>query len=416
MTQPYVATAKRSATSDPNSSNPPKRRRTDEDVHETHPTGSSPELREPRRPASSPVNRKYSRDSTSIRSISPLTRKGARDSQSLISSGDRQSRGAEVSEFRAAARHADAKGRGRRSRHVKRGQQLSDGHIQPAQETPHGQKTTQGPPIRHNRRLVQNREVPGDQIEDDDLEILDDPLAPKQKRLNGSRVPAPRYQLLRNSSSSEDEKYRNAEQDEIAKLPTPEPRKPAAQRPEEYPLLVRTKRPAASPDELELPHTSKRRVDRADSVRADSVSKRISDSRSSTPACRVLKVDSAVCEPRFVYPAGDDTYENDRGANNRGCALSKTGVENRMFRTVDNYLIDLPELAWMTPDLSKVTEIKFNEESPVVLLRTMRDSKSELSCGSLLLIKFKNKEDANLYSWLCGDKNRGVRLHDSIKA
>lgn len=344
-----------------------------------------------------------------------MTKKGSHDSQSLVSSGDRQSKGLEVNEYRTATRFASSKAGGkRRARHSKRGSQPGNGHLQQAQETPHGETASQGRPNRHNRRLIQHKEIPGDPIQDDDIEIIAETRASKQKRPNPSHFTASRFRAPGDTTSSEEEERFGPEQDEITEVSPPKLHDPAAQRPERYQVLGKTKRPAASPDEQQSQRAPKRRVDRADVRQMNPLSDRASDRRSRKSDDRVLKIDSAVCEPRFVFPVRDDMHKDDDEAYDAQCALSPTVSNSRVFRPVNNALVELQELAWMTPDLSKVTRIDHNVDSPIVRLKKMTDSRSEYSGGPTLVIKFVGKEDAERYVQRCRDANGDIDTDDGI--
>lgn len=370
---------------------------------------SSPDAPEKPRPAKNNVYRKSSLDSASLRSASPA-RRGPHDSQSLRSSGDRPSNGVGSSEYRTTGKHATSKAGVKRSRHAKRRLDLENGHSQDAQESGHVQKPLQGPPIRTNRPLMQNREVRGDPIENDDTEIVEEHRAPKQ-RLNASRYAGARFGPPLETTFSEDELSTDSEQDSNAQAPVPEKCEPTAPQEEAHRILDRKKRRAPSPDELQSPRDAKRvsrPAGQADILENRAVMNRASGPRRIKPNDRLLKIKGAVCEPRYIYPAQDGMYENELGASNVPCVLSPTGPSDRLFRPVNDSIEDLESLLWMTPYMSYVTRIEHNSKSPIVHIKSMQDNRPGSLGGRSLLLKFEDNEDAGRYVELWQKANRNI--------
>lgn len=345
---------------------------------------SSPDAREQSRFAR---NGSHGGNSASVRSTSPVTKKKARDSQSLRSSGDRHFKGGEIDELRATAQRAGVKLT--RPRHKKKGQP------QRAQEPTRGQKTSQGPRFVHKPKLMQCRENTEDPI-DDDLEINEDPPAPKSKS-SATAFTSAQFQRPVDTSNSEDEEPGDDEQDEIGTLPAAKHSESAAARPEQHPVLGSKKRPPASPDEVQSSRDPKRRSrtsDQADLPRTNCVEKHIPGRRDQKPQHRVLPIKSAVCEPCYIYPARDGMHEKATGATNEECTLLRWNFDEAFIPLGSGG--DLKALAWITPNISRVNRMEYNEKSPIVLVRAPQ----------ILLIKFEDNEDASSYVELCKAASR----------
>lgn len=257
---------------------------------------------------------------------------------------------------------------------------------------------------------MQNREVRGDPIEHDEIEIVEERRAPKQRQ-SASGYTGARFRASLDMGFSEDEVSSDSEQDEIAQLPVSEKHEPTKQRQETHQMLDRRKRRAPSPDELQSSREAKRisrPANQAGLTRNHTVADQASGSRRGKPNHRVLKIKGAVCEPRFIYPARDGMYENELGASNSPCVLSPTGSLNSIFRPVNDSIEDLTSLTWMTPYLSRVTRIAHNKKSPIVQVKSMQDNRPESLGGSMLLLKFEDNEDAGHYVELCEKANRNI--------
>lgn len=376
-------------TSDSIPTNRPKRQRTSEDLYDDRsiPLPISPDAREQFRRTSSFANGSHSGNSASVRSTSPVTKNGARDSQSLRSSGDRRFKGGEVDELRATSQRTGVKGGGRR-RHKKNRQ------TQDVQEPTRGQKASQGSKFLHKSRLVQCRENTDDPIVDDEVTIIEESWAPKTKQS------APAFATATfQTGISEDEEPGDDKQDRIGTRPATNRLESAAERPEEHQVLDKKKRPTASQDALQSSRDHKRRSQtsgQADLPRNNDAAKNTPGRQNGKPRPRVLHVESAVGEPHHIYLSQDDTDES--------CSLSWRTSDGAFF-PINQGSRDIEELRWMTPKLSKVIRIMYNEESPIVLVKSPQ----------ILLIKFKDDEDASYYVDLCRATNRNVlcRVEDA---
>lgn len=336
-----------------------------------------------------------------------MVKKGPHDNQSLLSSGDRNHKGVQNDEYRSTSRITDVKAPSKRARHVKRRQSSGSGHVRSLQEISNGQRASHGISLKNSRGLMQNKEVRGDPIENDEVEIVEDSQTAKRKRHSGSTFTAAQFAMPSSVSESEDGESACVEQDEIARLPVAKHDDTVAHRRGAQSKLGTTKRRASSPDELQSPRDSKRRsrsVGQTDSPRSNGFLKQAQDCEDNTPKDRVLHVKSAVCEPHFIYPARAGMYESAHGASNKACVLSPSGSGNHLFEVLDKYLLIAAELDWITPELSKVVIIEHHNKSPIVLLKKRKDSRG----GGNLLIKFENSWEANRYVELCRKANDHV--------
>lgn len=410
---------KRPGSNESDLANPSKRIRTDDEDHNVYIIPSSPGTSESSQRARNSFNRRDSRGSTSQRPTSSVVKRGARDSPSLLSNGERQSKHVEVEEYRRTAQHANAKSRGGRSRHSKKSVNGDKGQAPQAQQSSNGQRPSQRPPSRQNRGLMQNKEIRGDGIVDDDddeLRVVDKPQVPKPRMANGHGYTNSHFRLpVASTSGSDSEEPRDVDQDEIAILPTPIRPEPAARKPEEQRRLESAKRRAPSPEDTWLAQKPKRRqlsMDRYDISRTEFVSKRTLGGRSDKLDDHVMKIESAVCEPRSIYPWQDGMRKDARGASDISCVLSQTGSDNRNFRIMDDSAMDLPELEWITPELTKIFRIHSCAESPIVWLKKSTDLRSKNARGVNLIIKFRSNEDARRYVEHCEKANRNIQYQN----
>lgn len=377
------STAKR--TSDPPSSTPNKRLRTNSDAPQN--IVASDGLAE-------------QHDTPGSANGAAQRRKDKRDSQSQRSSGDRQ--GSEVNEFRMASKHTGI-GRGRdRNRHKK-----ESGH------TMSGRTGGDQKPVFLKSRALLSRqpEVFNDQISDNDDEDADSVTPPQQRRqvrMNGRGTnPYTQTTFKVPDVSSDDE------------LSQPQPRTKlrdamvaggTTRRVDQ--AFSGTKRSAGSPDELQILQASKRRAD--SSNRGDTSRTKFEPGLPSGSIVDSFSVKRAACDRSFIYPAADGMHDTAKGATNKPCSLvMSTKGDPKHFQTIDSQQAEeLHELEWITPNLSRVNRINWNVNCSIVRLFKSTDSGPEYATGANLFIEFGSSDEANTYTRLCQRANRDIKCQE----
>lgn len=415
------AVTKRPSTSDATLSKPPKRPRIDNDAHEVYSIASSSDLREEPRSASSPVSGRDTHGVPNLRSFSPGARKEAHDTQSLPSSGDKQTKGVEINEYRSTSKYVKV---GKRARHRKKPGQQSNGQTEQEREnTPHSRKAAPRPAFKPHRPLIsQTREVPGDHIEDDEVEIFKATPRPRTHGMVTSKTYGTdtftkmRFEAPDDSNESDGIESGAKDHDEIAELLASNKHKSGVQESKahrEYRATKGTKRSAVSSDELQILHNPKRRLfpsHRGNIPKTNFVPEAMSGRQNGN---HVFHVKRAVCEPCFIYPAQLGMYEGTAGASNTPCFLLPKNDDARAFRVIAAHDMELDQLEWITPNLSKVTKLTSNGKLPIVQLRKKPDVTTKLSTGASLLIEFETVQEAKRYVDLCKKANEELNLQST---
>lgn len=385
--EPTPTTAKRSSTSEAPLAKPPKRLRIDEDdIQDIVSVDGSANLDETPRSASTFTQRKADHQG----------------SQSLRSSGDTQSQGLEIGEYRKTSSFTASRSGNKRSRHKKTYGDLTNGHTDHDGGTTNSQQTPSGSPFVKTRPLLSQRRVHDEDIlDDDDLERV--ATKSQQPKTNG-----------RGKSHYTDAAFRALSSDDELSKPSPKIKLrdamvPAGTARRGDQAANGIKRSAGSSDELQISPKAKRRPEfsqRADIPRT----KFTSATTTSTPPGVRLRVESAVCEPGFIYPANEGMHEDAQGATNELCYLIPADDDPRSFKPTDNHGKVLGELEWLIPKLLKVTKIVRNDNSPIVGLWRRNDLSANFATGKILLVKFGSREEAKRYVERCLRANPGIRL------
>lgn len=384
---PPPTTAKRSSASEAPLAKPSKRPRTDEDeIQEVVSVDGSSDLHETPQSGSSVTQRKTNHQG----------------SQSLRSSGDTQSRGLEIDEYRKVSKFTAYRSSNKRSKHKKTYGDLQNGHTDQDEGATNSQQTLPGHHFLKKRPLLSQRKLHDEDILDDkDVEYV--PTEPRQPRANGRGNL--RYTNTTFMAPSSD--------DELSK---PQPRiklrdamVPAGTIRQGNPAANGIKRSAKSSDGLQTSHQVKRRA--RPSHRADIPSTRsTSTTMTNTPHGVGLRVDRAVCEPDFIYPAERGMREDAQGATNELCYLIPADDDPRIFNPADSCGKLLNEMEWVIPNFSKVIKIARNDNSPIVGLWRRNDLVSDFLTGTVLFIEFGSRGEAKDYVETCQRANPGINF------
>lgn len=377
--------------------NTPKRVRTENDAaHGIHSTPSSPELPEKSVAASS------------------AQKKGAHDAPSLRSSADRSANGKGLEEYRSTE-HRVGVGKNTRQRRKDKARRLSGGLADGSLELS-VQKASPSVPYKSRNNLLSLQKPSSDPIQDDeeDIEVTSGPVA-RASKING-RSSAKRVTGSAAYTASKFTAPDESDDELSADHPAYAGSRPQRETGSVSQIANGRKRPSEieNDEELQISSSAKRRTqptNRADMRRTTfgARSSRVGDVHGG------LQVVKAVCEPSYVYPAKDHMHGDFRGASNQRCLLVSSTRENLPFDVVDAVTKkQIPDLLWLTPKASKVTQLSFARNSMTVKITRSSDTTTELKTGAVLFLQFRNAHHATQFvSQFCSFS--GITATDNIE-
>ncbi|KAG6353881.1 hypothetical protein INS49_005138 [Diaporthe citri] len=374
--------------------NTPKRPRTEDDTgHDIRSTPSSSGLPERSVAASS------------------AQRKGAHDALSLRSSADRSANGKGLEEYRSTE-HRGGIRKSTRPRRRDKARRSSGGLADGASEACL-QKTNLSARYKSRNNLLSLRKPSDDPIQDDEeLEVTNGPVA-RASVINGranAKTATGNAVYTASKFTSVDESDDELSADQPAHV------NPRSQRQTGSVSQATNgrKRPTeiVIDEESQILPAAKRRTqssNRADMRRTNFASgaARVGDD------CGGLQVIKAVCEPTYVYPADGGMHGDLKGASNKSCLLiSRTDV-NSPFEAVDAVSREpIPDLEWLTPKISKVTQISCARNSMVVKIVKSSDTTAVLKTGAVMFLQFRNAHQEQFVTRCC--KIRGIDARDNM--
>lgn len=369
--------------------NTPKRVRTEDDAaHDIHSTPSSPGQPEKSVAASS------------------TQRKGAHDTPSLRSSADRSANGKGLEEYRSTE-HRVGVGKNTRQRRKDKARRLSGGLADGGLELSVQKSSPSVPHKSRNNLLSLLRKPSIDPIQDDeeDIEVTSGPVA-RASVING-RSSAKRATGSAAYTASKFTALDESDDELSADLPAYAGSRPQRETWSVSQTANGRKRPSeVENDEVQISSSAKRRTqptNRADMHRTTfgARASRVGDGRGG------LQVIKAVCEPSYVYPAGDCMHGDLRGASNQPCLLVSSRRENMPFDVVDAVTKEqIPDLLWLSPKTSKVTQLSCARNSMTVKITRSSDATTELKTGAVLFLQFRNAHHAAQFvSRICSVSN-----------
>lgn len=338
-------------------------------------------------------------------------RKGAHDALSLRSSADRSANGKGLEEYRSTE-HRGGLGKSTRPRRRDKSRRSSDGLADGGSEACL-QKTSLSTRYK-SRNLLSLRKPSDDPIQDDEeLEVTNGPAArasmingrPNAKKATGNAV----YTASKFTSVDESDDELSADQPAHANPRSQKQTGSVSQ------ATNGRKRPTeiVIDEESQILPAAKRRTqssNRADMHRTTFGSgvTRVGDDRGG------LQVTKAVCEPTYVYPANGSMHGDLKGASNKSCLLVPRTNGDSPFEAVDAVSREpIPDLEWLTPKISKVTQISCARNSMVVKIAKSLDTTAQFKTGAVMFLQFRNAHEADQFVKRCC-KVRSIDARDNM--
>lgn len=174
-----------------------------------------------------------------------------------------------------------------------------------------------------------------------------------------------------------------------------------------------TKRTAESIEESQSDQQRKRHQERSSSM---STSRTRPISNGNTAASRNvvtrLRLNSAFCEPKFIYPANRGMSRDLPGATEKKhCFIVplRKGTKIDGFSAVDDDGDPIPQLEWLTPKPDKILKIWANLKDRFIWLNKRVDSTSQFAGGASLFLEFTKADDAQHFAAWCHEARPAIQ-------